>query len=369
MWALRLTLALLGIGCLCAWAGERWRLQYFHDEDTTTLTLHDLSFPSPQRGIAVGVLLEGRRAKPVALLTSDGGARWSTVEMPEPARSVFFRSENLGWMVTDSGVWRTEEAGRSWKRLARLRGLVRVHFVNDQHGWAVGAPKAVYETTDGGQHWTAVPAAAKPKSTPEYTTYQSIDFVGEQFGLIAGSSRPPRRERQRLPAWMEPEKARKRREWPGLTILLETRDGGQSWRSSESSLFGVVTAVRLAPDGRGLAVLRFLEWFDWPAEVHLLDRRTGGATRVFRRADRDITDVAVVADGAAYLAGIEPSGRLPQSPIPGKVKILRSQDWVNWQEMEVDYRAVGRRVVLAGAGPGHLWAATDTGMILKLAVE
>jgi hypothetical protein len=34
--------------------------------------------------------------------------------------------------------------------------------------------------------------------------------------------------------------------------------------------------------------------------------------------------------------------------------------------MQVDYRAVARRVILATAGPDHVWAATDTGMILKL---
>jgi hypothetical protein len=34
--------------------------------------------------------------------------------------------------------------------------------------------------------------------------------------------------------------------------------------------------------------------------------------------------------------------------------------------MDVDYRAVARSLVLAGPDAGHLWAATDTGMILRL---
>jgi hypothetical protein len=362
---------LLAWGLLSApcWSAERWRLQFFHDEDATTLTLRDLKFPTPQRGIAVGEIAEGRRVKPVALLTNDGGEHWNTVEIPEAARSLFFRSESLGWMVTASGVWRTEEAGRNWKRLARLEGLVRVHFVSDQHGWAVGTLKAVYETRDGGLHWTPVPAAAEPTATREFTAYYSIDFLNEQVGLIAGSSRPPRRERQRLPDWMEPEKSRNRKEWPSLSILLETRDGGQTWRFSGSSMFGVISQVRLAQDGRGLALIRFMEAFDWPAEVYLLDWRSGRSTRVFRHPERDVTDVALVSGGTAYLAAIEPASRIPQSPIPGKLKILKSIDWTNWQETEVDYRAVGRHVVLATAGEGHLWAATDTGMILKLASE
>ena len=35
-------------------------------------------------------------------------------------------------------------------------------------------------------------------------------------------------------------------------------------------------------------------------------------------------------------------------------------------EMEVDYRAVASSLVLAGPDAEHLWAATDTGMILRL---
>jgi len=353
---------------LCAGASpvERWQLQHFHDEDATTLVLQDLKFPTPQRGIAAGQLVEGRRSQPVALLTSDGGEHWSTVELPEAPLSLFFRGEGPGWMVTSNGVWRSEDAGRTWKRLAKLRGLLRVHFVTDQHGFAVGAQKAVFQTEDGGQSWTPVKAAAEPKSSPESTVYRCIDFVGERTGLIAGSSRPPRRERQRFPDWMNPEEARARREWPTLTILLETRDGGQSWRSSQSSLFGAVTQVRLSPLGRGLALVRFFDWFDWPAEVHMLDWRSGRSARVFQRADRDITDVAALPDGTAYLAGFEPAGRLPGSPVPGKLKILRSRDWTNWEEMAVDYRAVARRAVLATAAPGQVWVATDTGMILRL---
>ena len=67
-----------------------------------------------------------------------------------------------------------------------------------------------------------------------------------------------------------------------------------------------------------------------------------------------------------YLAGTEHFGKLQDLPIPRKVKIIRSDDASHWTEMEVDYRATARRVILATAGPNDLWAATDTGMILKL---
>ena len=46
--------------------------------------------------------------------------------------------------------------------------------------------------------------------------------------------------------------------------------------------------------------------------------------------------------------------------------MLSSVDLVEWKEMDVDYRAVATTLVLAGPDREHLWAATDTGMILHL---
>jgi hypothetical protein len=53
-------------------------------------------------------------------------------------------------------------------------------------------------------------------------------------------------------------------------------------------------------------------------------------------------------------------------PIPGKVRMLSSTNLSDWTEMPVDYKAVARSLVLAGPDAEHLWAATDTGMILQM---
>jgi hypothetical protein len=88
--------------------------------------------------------------------------------------------------------------------------------------------------------------------------------------------------------------------------------------------------------------------------------------RIYREKERKVTDVAIGGPkGPIYLGAVEHFGKLQQLPIPRKVIIVRSLDAEHWTEMPVDYRAVARRVILAAAGPNHLWAATDTGMILK----
>jgi hypothetical protein len=150
-WDMRLLkCAAIGVMFLAPLAvAERWTVQYFYDEDRTTLVLEDLAFPSAQRGIAVGSIYEnGGSAKPkfTALLTSDGGAHWSLEPIKEHPRSVFFLNDSMGWMVTDNAIWFSEESGRGWKKISDQKkpdrkvgatppgGLIlRVWFLDPQH--------------------------------------------------------------------------------------------------------------------------------------------------------------------------------------------------------------------------------------------
>jgi len=46
--------------------------------------------------------------------------------------------------------------------------------------------------------------------------------------------------------------------------------------------------------------------------------------------------------------------------------MLKSANLKVWEEMDVDYRAVAQRAMLAAPDSQHAWVATDTGMILTL---
>jgi hypothetical protein len=178
-------------------------------------------------------------------------------------------------------------------------------------------------------------------------------------------SLPPRNEPM-VPAWMDPESVVRRREQPHLMVFLQTADGGSTWKPSTVSMFGRPTRLAFSSDARGLLLVEFHEAFQYPSEVFRLGATADQSGRVFRREDRAVTDVALLTGGPAYLAAIEPPGKLAWSPVPGKVKLLKSADTSAWTEMEVDYRAVARRVILAVLDADHAWAATDTGMILRL---
>jgi hypothetical protein len=142
-------------------------------------------------------------------------------------------------------------------------------------------------------------------------------------------------------------------------------DGGATWHPSTAPLFGVAASLKLS--GRdGLIVFEFDQSFDWPSEVYRLNLTTGTNDRAFREPMSRILDTAVFPGHVAYLAGVEPPGRLAALPIPGKVKIYFSTDLMSWQKMDIDYKAIAGSVKLAGPDADHLWAATDTGMILQL---
>jgi len=361
-WAI-LTLA---AACVTPVMAQRWKTQYFYDKGKSTLVLGDIQFPSAQRGVAVGVIWEGKHQTPVALVTADGGEHWQQTELRETPVSLFFLNENLGWLVTTKGLWQTLEAGRSWQKLPKApAGVARVYFADPQTGWAVGIKKLALETRDGGQHWKAISAAAEQSGEAKFSAYTWIAFASPQFGLITGWNQPPERMAPQWPAWMEPEVALAHRQPPHLSYTLVTHDGGKSWKSAAASLFGEVTRVRLGGKGVGMGLVEYGPSFRFASEAYKIDWLTGKSDTVYRDRKFTISDVWLTPDGTAYLAGVLAQGEL-RSVIPGKVQVLLSSDYAAWKEMEVDYRAVAYHAILAGAGDQNLWMATDNGMILKL---
>jgi hypothetical protein len=348
-------------------AAERWAIQYFHDQKDSSLSIQDMKFPSLRRGVAVGALTERGKTHPVSLTTSDGGATWSTQRTQEYGRSLFFLNDSLGWMVTNEGLWKTVESGRTWTKLPKsdaTKWLHQVCFLDENKGWAVGERKSVYMTVDGGKKWSPVDAVDKLDTRPEYTTFRAIAFADALTGMIVGQSAPPPPPSP-LPEYLRPELSN-RRELPHLTIILETRDGGKTWKPSTTSVFGQIAKVALLPDGTALSLLQFRGAFDHPAEMHVINWKTGSTARSVAGAKRAITDIALTANGTAYAVAIEPPGKMNWGPVPGKVKVLKSADLKAWTDMAVDYRAVGRSAVLAVVDETHAWIATDTGMILRL---
>jgi hypothetical protein len=352
-----------------AQAADHWDIQYSYQQNQSTLVIGDLKFPSAKRGIAAGYILKNDKPNPTVLITSDGGAHWTLVPVKDEPYSLFFLDDSVGWMVTEKGLYQTDEAGRTWKKLAAIpKEVTRVHFLDRTHGFAIGNKMVALETKDGGLTWHTLAALDELKVAPEFTTFNTIAFSGATYGIIAGTDVPLRRDE--VPDWMDPEKAKNRRLLPSTLVLLQTLDGGVTWKPSSASIFGKVTRISLTPGGDSLGLIEFSNNFEFPSEVYRFHAPGGESTRVYRKADRFITDVLLTEGGTAYMAGCEVTAVVRDNPIPGKLKVIRTQDGKDFDEMQVDYRAHAHRVFLAAAPAKGLepeiWLATDTGTILKL---
>ena len=345
-------------------ADSKWKLQFFYDRDRSALEIRDLQCPSALRCIAAGVIFEKGHPKGTAVVTSDGGEHWSLVELKEQPAALFFLNDSLGWMATNGGIWRTEESGRTWTKLEKLESILALYFLDPMHGYAAGYPKAIYETGDGGKTWRKLPAAEQPSTVKEQTVYDWITFDGPQHGFILGYAGRPRNDR--APDWLDPARAQFRKQAPRTTITLETRDGGKSWQGATAQSLAELTRLKVGQRGSGLGLWEFREFAEFPTEVYRVNLDNYQKTNVYAQSDRVVTDIAYFPDGDAFLATVEHPGKLKDVPIPGKLKILRSSSLSTWLDMDVDYRAVAERAILAGPDAQHLWVATDTGMILKL---
>ena len=361
-------------------AEPQWKVQYFYDKLHETLEIRDLAFPTPANGIGIGAIFDETGAKKprfTAVLTTDGGETWSLQPLHDDPRSLFFLNKSAGWMVGDEAIWFSDDAGQNWRKIGEQKkperkegktppgGLItRAWFVDEQHGFAVGYQKSAFQSADGGKTWTPIAEAEKPSLNPAYTEYSQIAFAGPT-GIVMGGATPTHRDDPHLPSWMEPERAVRRQPTPNVGLVLETHDTGSNWRVSTVPVYGSPVALRLMADA-GLAAFSFSEAFEYPTEVYRLDLKTGSSVRTFREENRRVTDVALFPGPQAFLAAVEPPGKLNIAPIPGKVRILTSSNLNDWSEMKVDYKANARAIVLAGPDADHQWAATDTGMILHL---
>lgn len=357
-------------GAAGAFAGRRWRAQYLFDDDKWSALLADFCCPSPERALA-GLWLESEfRRRFAAVVSREPGAPWTEVPLKERPLSFFVLDEKHVWLVGEKSLWFSAESGFAWEKLglpksSRGRPAQRVHFVDARNGWAFGPGKTFHRTADGGASWKPVAECAGLQLKEENMVWTSMTFLDARHGLIAGFSDPRLNEGERLPDWMLPERASRRRPVPVTTVAGETRDGGATWKFSVTSAFG--RPVRLRSSGsQGIAIYHYGENFTYPSEVFALDFRTGGSRPVFRRSDYQVHDAALLEDGAVILAAIQVTGGLRSSPVPGKLRILYSADLERWEQMPVDYRAEGRRAMLATPAPGSLWAATDLGCVLRL---
>jgi hypothetical protein len=139
------------------------------------------------------------------------GLRWAQqFHSPEPVANVDFINASTGWVVGLQRLYRTVDGGVHWSALPPMSTPLRtVHFaspllgwgiaggdnVGPSHGWLIAnSGGALMKTTDGGAHWSALPAPVDP---------QTVCFTGPSNGWLGARNG-----------------------------VYRSTDGGQSWHSS-----------------------------------------------------------------------------------------------------------------------------------------
>ena len=124
---------------------------------------------------------------PKVYVTLNGGSDWTNQPIPVSIgglNAVTFVDANTGWIVGDDGlILHTSDGGGSWipQESEVTADLESVQFVGPTVGW-ITSRGPILHTTDGGQAWT--PQTAEPGCTG----FRDLHFVDVDHGWAVGDN-------------------------------------------------------------------------------------------------------------------------------------------------------------------------------------
>ena len=192
-------------------AGHTWRESYKFSSaefEGATPELYSLRFNGKKRGWVVGSASRNDVVvNSILAITRDGGATWQVLHAPTTQELIHidFVDDKHGWIVGANGaILHTEDAGESWtKQNSETKvTLYHVDFRNQKQGWAVGEKGTILATTNGGNTWIKT-------FSPVTTTLLSVQFVNEDEGWIVGRGGVILRSGDSGRVWIEQESTTK----------------------------------------------------------------------------------------------------------------------------------------------------------------
>ncbi|MBK8876422.1 MAG: hypothetical protein IPN13_22080 [Bacteroidetes bacterium] len=89
------------------------------------------------------------------LMSPDGGETWS-IALQNTNRTFYdisFHTDSLGFLASDTGLYKTNDAGLNWTLLSTPFNICTSISIVDNNQIFVIASGAVYKTNDGGDNW------------------------------------------------------------------------------------------------------------------------------------------------------------------------------------------------------------------------
>jgi len=208
-------------------------------------TISELQFVNVNTGLMVD-----RRA---LYRTDDAGTSWRKVSIPDgmDVRSFTFLDSDVGWIGGyDGELYKTTDSGQSWKKseLGLKRTIDQISFVDFLHGWASGfsipddqrQPRVstLFRTVDGGESWKALSnqdADAKGSVGALFFLNKSVGWAIEGFQrdiiqtIDGGQTWSPKRS-GRDRSWASVFFINDREGWACGHGIAHTTDGGDTWQ-------------------------------------------------------------------------------------------------------------------------------------------
>jgi len=160
--------------------GETWRIQALFGGDG--IDYSDVWFADQKHGWITGtqVFIAGESVRPLLFETIDGGESWKQLSVDTdilPSSVCFVGNE--GWLAGSQRIvngnsirlegmlLHTTDGGNSWERVQLGPGepfLTEVRFADKEHGWVVGRD-TLFRTEDSGKTWKRVLSLPPAKDT------------------------------------------------------------------------------------------------------------------------------------------------------------------------------------------------------------
>jgi photosystem II stability/assembly factor-like uncharacterized protein len=302
--------------------------------------------------------------------TKDGGRHWTDVTPQEgwEAKSIvkgFFLDPESGWVMQPLGdnsgqgtLYHTRDGGRSWEAVSVPFGPNPLQFLSSMDGWVMADRGAaagsqamdVYKTTDGGATWQKV-ASAGPN--PQ-AAGGGIPFGGDKIGMAFKDMRE---------GWIGGTQP-----IVGHSYLYRTTDGGKTWRSQHLSI-----PAHYASSGVLVFAPRFYTAQDGVLPVLLQTQVRNLDFYVTRDGGETWDSTTVVPNGAVYhvttggeiwawagssLQISQDNGRTwtsvaPDIPFQGDVKQIDFLDAERGWAISID--SDENRYLYSTANGGHTW--------------
>ncbi|NWG29576.1 MAG: T9SS type A sorting domain-containing protein [Ignavibacteriaceae bacterium] len=170
--------------------GKQWKTQleiqgvydysrcfYFLNESLGWLAKANNEAPTE---LLVGGLYRKPDVGGVLYRTTDGGETWININSAGDFSSVFFITQDTGWVTSDNstskGIYKSIDGGVTLEKKSSVSSS-SIYFSDYYNGWSVG-PGGILKSTDGGETWI----------TKSNLTGSHIKFFDSNVGMCVGES-------------------------------------------------------------------------------------------------------------------------------------------------------------------------------------